>query len=360
MAATSDHLLGRARAVADRNVSRARRLARDRGTALATVRRRLTGAPTATPHPGPRLAHADALRENGFTVYRQAFSRDECARLAAAFKADAGITEGVKYTKLDATNTITSTRQVLFDPRVLAAVRDAVGPDVRFLQVSDLHYRHDTFGWHRDSVHRAQDSSEAPDWADQSVPFGVVKAILYLEAGNAAMGIMAGSHASPLEMDHAHVDAVEQRHGQIVVGPHDEPNRRFDVEQRRVPLAWKAEVGDVLVFDERMYHAGRRVEGGVVSRNQQAPKFTLSLVFGLDNAHSERMYSYFRYARRELHYRDLPADFRQQLAGHGLALSNGWTNFYERQPGDLRHVYLRDPEQLGPLMAEFAAAGAAR
>lgn len=368
--AASDDLLGRARTVANRNVKRARRVARDPGAALARVRGRLAGgtgaapdrrpAPASRPVVGPRLPHAQALRENGFTVFRNAFSTDECARLAEILKADADISDGVKYTRVDATNAIASTRGVLFDPRVLGAVREAVGQDVRFLQVSDLHYRHDTFGWHRDSVHRAHDASEAPDWADPAVPFGVVKAIVYLEADNAAMGIMAGSHASPIEMDHAYVDAVEKRHGQTVVGPQDEPNRRFGAEERRVPLAWKAEVGDLLVFDERMYHAGRRVDGGVVSRNQEAPKFTLSLVFGLDNAHSERMYSYFRYARRELRYRDLPEDFRQQLAAEGLVLSQGWSNFYERQPDDLRHVFLRDPEQLEPLIAEFAAAGAAR
>ncbi len=61
---------------------------------------------------------------------------------------------------------------------------------------------------------------------------------------------------------------------------------------------------DLFVFDERMYHAGRRVADGKVTGYRQAAKFTLSLVFGRDNHHSERLYSYFRYARREVHYKD--------------------------------------------------------
>jgi len=81
-------------------------------------------------------------------------------------------------------------------------------------------------------------------------------------------------------------------------------------------------------------------------------------VFGADNRHSERMYSYFRYARRELGYRDVNEDLRQQLADHGLVLSNGWGNYYEQFPEDLRHAYLRDPNTLEPLIEEFSMAGA--
>ena len=47
----------------------------------------------------------------------------------------------------------------MFDQRLLAAVRSTVDAPIRFLQVSDLHYLHDTAGWHRNSVHREHDSS---------------------------------------------------------------------------------------------------------------------------------------------------------------------------------------------------------
>ena len=70
-------------------------------------------------------------------------------------KTEAGIDEGVHFTRVDATNKFATTRRVLFDPRVLGAVRAAIGTQARFLQVSDLHYLHDTGTWHRDSVHRA-------------------------------------------------------------------------------------------------------------------------------------------------------------------------------------------------------------
>ena len=331
-------------------------MSRNATVRAALVRaRRVVRARTA-PRVEP-LSPPEALRENGFTVFRGAFSRAECATLARAMKAEAGIEDGTRYTRLDAANKLPSTRDVLFDRRVLQAVRTAVGADVRFLQVSDLHYRHDTFGWHRDSVHRAHDSSEAPDWSDTGTPFGVVKAILYLESENAAMGIMAGSHLTPIEMDRAHVKQVEQRDGQLVIGGTENPNRRLSDAQRDTPLACRLEVGDLLVFDERLYHAGRRVERGLVSNDQASPKFTLSLVFGLDNEHSERMYSYFRYARQDLPYLDVRPELHDRLVEHDLVMRNGWTNYYERRPDDLRFAYLRDPDQLEPLMAAFARAG---
>lgn len=306
--------------------------------------------------PGGLLLPAQAVRQNGFAVFRGLIPAAECARLAATLKREAQIQDGVEFTRVDATNKFPTTREVLFDPRVLVAVRSVIGPKPRFLQVSDLHYLHDTAGWHRDSVHRAHDSSAAPDWSDGQ--FGVVKAILYLESDNAAMGFMVGSHLSPMEMDRDLVKAIEKRSGHIVIDVGDEPNRQFTALQKTVPMAWKAQAGDLLVFDERMYHAGRRVDDGRVNTHREAAKFTLSLVFGPDNHHSERLYSYFRYARRELHYRDFPPDYRDALADADLILSGGLGNYYERYPHELRLAHLRHPETMDPLVEEFTRAGA--
>ena len=353
----------------------AARKARQTVHAAATAVGKVTAEPpsatvksTSAPAPAPMsprevepISHAEALRENGFTIFRGLFPPEECARLTAQMKAEAGIQPGRPFTKVDAMNYYESTRQVLFDERVLAAVRDSIGAEARFLQVSDLHYFHDAENWHRDSVHRAPDSSEAPDWSDlEGGDFGVVKAILYMESDNAAMGIMCGSHRSPIKMDSSYVRKVERAGGQFVIDADDEPNQHFTEEEKKIPMAWRALPGDVLVFDERLYHIGRRVENGKVTQDRNAAKFTLSMVFGADNRHSERLYSYFRYARKELGFRDVNEDLGRRLAERGLVLSNGWGNYYEQFPQDLRHAYLRDPETLEPLIEEFSMAGAAR
>ena len=331
---------------------RAERLAQ-RKVKQIVARAQAARAPKPAAVHGPALEPGQALSENGFTVFQGLFTPDECRAYAAALKSEAGIQDGTKFTKVDATNCFPTAREVLFEGRIVDAVRTALGAQPRFLQIGDLHYLHDTAGWHRDSVHRALDSSQAPDWREGSARFGVVKAILYLESANAAMGIMAGSHASPLAMDIDRVRGVEGAGRQLVVDLGENPNVALSAEQKRSPLAWHAQAGDVLVFDERMYHAGRRVDNGKVTTNREAAKFTLSLVFGIDNEHSERMYSYFRFVRRDLPYRDLPADFVAELESRELVLDRGWTDFYRDHPDDLRHAHLPDPARLEPLLAEY-------
>jgi Phytanoyl-CoA dioxygenase (PhyH) len=299
------------------------------------------------------LDHATALSDNGFTVFRGLFSPTECAELSADLKAEAGIRDGEEFSKIDATNCFATARELLLEGRVLDAARASIGSDVRFLQVSDLQYRRDTAAWHRDSVHRSADASAAPDWNDPGTAYRVVKVIVYLETENAAMGIMAGSHRRATDMDHAAVRQLEAAGKHTLVEGGTPPNRRVAAAHQRVPLVWKAEIGDVLVFDERVFHAGRRVERGRVTTNRDAPKLTLSLVFGADNRHSERLYSYFRFARKELPYRDLPPALRAVLSERGLVLSQGWTNYYRRHPEELPLVYLRDGTELQPLIDQF-------
>jgi ectoine hydroxylase-related dioxygenase (phytanoyl-CoA dioxygenase family) len=338
----------------------ARRSLRDPRSAVQLVQvRAAQAAASAAAASGPtvRLAPAQALRENGFVVFRSLFTPTQCAALAAEFKAAAGITEGERFTRVDATNRIPSTRKVLFDDKLLGAVRAALDGDARFLQVSDLHYLHDTVGWHRDSVHRERDNSLAADWREDDGRFGVVKAILYLESANAAMGLLPGSHATPIEMDRVRTKVLEARHAHLVVDVEDEPNRRLTAPEKRLPLAWKSMPGDVLVFDQRTYHAGRRVNDGRVSGDRAGAKFTLSLVFGLDNHHSERFYSYFRYARRELSYADPRPELRAGLEQRGLMLGSGMRNYYVQHPEELRLATLRKPETVDELVAEFTRAG---
>ena len=334
---------------------RAERVARRNAREFVAKRRVPAPAASSSRAAEPVLPPTAGLRENGFTIFQGAFTPEECAAYSAALKAEAGIVEGTKFTKVDATNMFPTARKILFEGRVVDAVRSALGSQPRFLQVSDLHYLHDTTGWHRDSVHRAHDASAAADWRTDVAPYGIVKAIVYLESENAGMGIMSGSHASPHEIDMPTVRRLEVAGKQRVIDIGQNPNLRLSDEQRRTPLAWHAEVGDVLVFDERMYHAGRRIDHGMVTANRGAAKFTLSLVFGRDNEHSERMYSSFRYVRRDLPYKPFPPEFEAELRRHDLVLDRGLTDFYRDHPDDLRHAHLPDPSKLDGLLAEYGA-----
>jgi ectoine hydroxylase-related dioxygenase (phytanoyl-CoA dioxygenase family) len=361
---------------ARRQWRRVRRFAKDpRATMRRYVNRRRgrpAGAPASVARPSTpaaerssggsdSLSPAEALVENGFYIFRGQIPPSETAWIATALKHEAGIEDGQteKSTNIDALNRFPSAAKVLLDDRLLSAVRRAIGDDARFLQVSDLHYHHDTAVWHRDSPYRAADNSASPDWADTSAPYRVVKAILYLESENAAMGIMAGSHRTPVEMDFDGVKELEGQNKHLVIKPSDDPNRRLSPDERARPIVWSAKPGDVLVFDERMYHCGRRFRNGTVSRSGGGEKFTLSFVFGGDDAHSARMYSYFRFARTELKYRALPAPIRKELARRGLVHSNGWKNHFLQHPDEVRGTWMKVEGKADRLANEYAARAAA-
>jgi hypothetical protein len=312
------------------------------------------GSAPARPLAMPKLAPAEALRENGYVAVRQLFTEAECAEMARELKDELGVTSAAERTSTDAVNRFATARKILLDDRVLKAVGAALGDDFRFLQVADLQYNHDHVHWHRDSPYRDAAGGHRRDWDESVDPYRVAKLIVYLESDNAGMGILPGSHLVQDDMDAAHVRKLERAGDYTVIGLDNEPNRRLGAEEQARPLAWRAGAGDALIFDERLYHCGRRVEEHRVIHDQEGTKLTLSFVFGLDNAHSARMYSYFRYARAETHYRDLPPDLAAELERRGLVLSTGWRNYFETAPEELRGAYLRDASKMDDLIREFA------
>src|SRR4051812_42099442 len=82
------------------------------GRAVAAVRARNLVRRRPTAGLGRVLAPGQALRENGFTVFRRLLPLAECAALAAQLKLDAGIEAGVEFTRVDATNKFPNARQV--------------------------------------------------------------------------------------------------------------------------------------------------------------------------------------------------------------------------------------------------------
>jgi hypothetical protein len=143
------HLVAKVRETATRSARRAHRALKDPSGAAQSLRGRRQPAPAAKVASKPattpkaaatrRLTPAEALRENGFVVFRGVVMPDECARLARTLRDDAGIEDMVKFTRVDATEKFPSTRKVLFDERILSRVRSAISDKARFLQVSDDH-----------------------------------------------------------------------------------------------------------------------------------------------------------------------------------------------------------------------------
>jgi hypothetical protein len=298
----------------------------------------------------PELLSPDqALRENGFYAVRgllpQSVRTDLAAKLHAVAKNAA---DGQEWMSVDCVNRVDVVADMLFDGRIHKAVRAAIGPDIRFLQVSDVQFNHDHLNWHRDSSYRAPCAAGAFDWDESRDPYRVIKILIYLESENAGLAMLPGTHQAPPTMDAERVAKHEAAGEYTVVGPKDEANRHFSAEERSRPLMFCANPGDALIFDERLYHCGRRLVDGRVVRNVEGRKLTLSYVFGADNVHSRRIYSYFRFIRNDLSYRALPQKLARRIEQAGLALSSGWGNHFEGAPAaELEGLYRKEPPARG-------------
>lgn len=297
---------------------------------------------------GPQW-QSEALRENGFYVIRNLLSREECAGLAGPLRAQHPLKNG-SYTSIDAVNRNELIAELLFDRRILAAVAAGLETQPKFLQCSDLQIDHDHTRWHRDSAYR---DPGGLDWDEAGAPYKTVKIIVYLETDSAGLAIVPGSHKAPSETHEAITSRFQKDLRVTIVGPESNPNRPYNPMEREHAVVFCAGVGDAIVFDERLLHRGRRVDEGRVTDKATGRKLTVSYVFGADNVHSERFHSYYRYARPDLVFKDMPPALMSRLAKAGIALNNGYRNYYEMQAEELRGVWLRKPEALDALIDSF-------
>ena len=98
--------------------------------------------------------------------------------------------------------------------------------------------------------------------------------------------------------------------------------------------------GDALVFDERILHAGRRLtaDRSQIGDDFVGSKTTLAYVFGAENRHSWRFYSFFRFRRPELRYTDLAPTTLARVRELNLLPGFYGRNLFEEHPEELANI----------------------
>ena len=303
------------------------------------------------------LSPSAAFEMNGFCVLRQLFDADDLERIESDLVKEYGTDEFDKHlTACDAANRVSTVSQLVFDSKLLGGVRSALGNDVRFLQTSGMQANNDFVSWHRDSACR---QVGGPDWDESADRYIVAKSILYVRGTNTTLAVFPGSHVTEVTMDH--MRQMDDAGQATVVEASETANRRYTEDEMSRPMVLCAKAGDVVIFDQRMYHRGGRFDEeskAVLTNKRQcqrgAEKLTLSWVFGAPNSHSERHYSYFRYARRDLSYRPINEELRGRLIDAGLYL--GEANYFHEHPDEVDAIWLRKPETRDDLKRKFAVA----
>ena len=134
----------------------------------------------------------------GYALIRGLTEEDLCGRLRAAIQKLSGLADSDFAEKTFACPDGVSLHRefwpIIWNPRLLDAVRDVIGPLPRYTRHSDIH-AHRTGGWHRDSACR--DFQSGPDWDESREPYRVIRVAIYLQSfaeSGSMLGVLPGSH----------------------------------------------------------------------------------------------------------------------------------------------------------------------
>ncbi len=248
--------------------------------------------------------HDDFLK-NGFTVVRSMFGEDEINFYKKELEA-LSVGRKEKWTLPDGVTQHPQFWNVIFNEKILAAVRSLLGGDIRFLQHNDLHVGFSSFTWHRDSACRS--FGKGPDWDESVEPYQLVRVGIYLQEKDAGfqLGMVPGSQRPDRYLSSELQQSLEQKMNGLskalsILGA-DDP-----VDEHAVWIP--TEPGDCVIFDPRTVHTGSDFQG---------TKYSFFVAYGVENLHFWNHYNYYRHLRYDLGYRSLHPDLVARLKEAGL------------------------------------------
>lgn len=274
-----------------------------------------------------------SYRENGFVVFRAAYSPDEIEEMRQKAIIPA-LGEAPKAALTDAIRRVPSASYLVCEAKSMRLLKPCIGDGAKFLQVADIHVNHNAFGWHRDSAGR---TLSGPDWNEEEAPYTCAKQIIYVDCDDFGLEVIPGSHRFKIpksELKAANDPLVLSRQSASI------PAYRYDKANWR-PVVVEVSPGDTIIFDLRLLHRGHPNKRSVLPEDSRAAstmnkytpnKSTISLCYGQDNFHSQRFHAYFRYHRLDSGYRDLPPAVTSELKARNALLSTHDRCFFDERP----------------------------
>jgi hypothetical protein len=250
---------------------------------------------------------AEQFADDGFVVVRGMLSPSEAAFYTERLTQLSGGAE--RWTQPDGVNRNPELWAIIFNERLLAAVRGVLGPDIRYLPHNDLHVGFSSFSWHRDNVTR--DFGHGADWDETQDAYRIARVGIYLhrfEESHFKLGIVTRSHRS------APLDAERQRRvrrrtsaaANVLAGLSGVDIVGTDAE-------WIAtDPGDCVIFDPRCLHTGTKFHG---------KKYSIFVAYGVENSHFRHHWHYYLKLRSDLGYGAVPSALADRLRATGLLAS---------------------------------------
>ena len=265
----------------------------------------------------------EQLHNQGFVVVRQLLSEQEVSFYRDKLGERSGITTenfgaqgaGRGFDKMgqqaswnlpDGVSKSPDFWPLIYHERLVTAVKELLGPDICFLQHTDLHVGFSAISWHRDNVNRKFGLGQ--DWDESQVPYQIVRVGIYLQShaeSNFKLGLIKGSHrpATNITLSRRITETKIIWMGALsYLSP--------QVQMWAANAEWIAtEPGDCVIFDPRTIHSGSYITG---------PKYSMFVAYGVENTHFYNHQNYYRQLRTELNYGDLDPELVQTLKSKEL------------------------------------------
>lgn len=273
----------------------------------------------------------------GYVVLRGLLTTNEAARYRSLISSLSGVRDTDFLTRVfECPDGVSKNREfwdLIWNQSLLSTLREILGSNVRYTQHSDLH-AHRTGGWHRDCACRKY--NVGPDWDETVDPYKVVRVAIYLQSfaeSGSSLGVVPGSNRFERQLTdsewrrwvvHYQKASLWQRVKRKLglwktpalpercMTMWTDPLCDTESATPSFPVWIKTEPGDVIIFDQRLYHSASTIRG---------PKYAVYLSYSPENQHAVNHMGYYRHFRKDLGYQDLDPELAELLKAKSLYMA---------------------------------------
>lgn len=281
--------------------------------------------------------HYKFYKKNGFILIKNVFDdTKELNLLHEEYKSyDHTIENNIsKSNILDLANKFKSAMSLACDQRLLKPLRNCTGiQNLRFLKWSLFQINHMSYPWHRDGPNR--NFGIGGDWNKNQESYNVAKILIYLKCKDFALCVQPGSHNKDIRI--AGIKRDRKFH-QNLYGLDD----NLDDINHNEPCLIHVDPGDIIIFNQRLLHCGRLLDAkneAAFSEEIKDEKSFLTFLYGEENSHSHRMYSYFEYERK-FNQIEYSQENRGILDRKNLLPSFNEINYFDNNKDERKEIFL--------------------
>ena len=262
----------------------------------------------------------DSFQKNGYHIIRRFLHTDDVLFFQNEIFKDLKIKDQIKsvggqYQLIENKNYW----KLFTNHKLLNSVRfNLNNEEICFIQHTDMHFNFGSGIFHRDNSNRKFMSS--PDWDEKKYKYGVVRVAIYLSSyfeSGTSLYIIPGSHKNQTNIQRLEIKIFNKIHSFFNKFKIQIPHFLFFSKLEKIKL----EEGDLVFFDERVLHAGGKI-------NYKKPKISIFFAYGLKNQHTKNHLNFISKQNKNQiksensYHKNIPADLEKELREKNIFYDN--------------------------------------